>query len=248
MTSIAAHSIAPRWHLAVAVLGLGAFGLSLAAGAWLFLVVLARPAESSPGWAVAANVGLFGLFATHHSVMARWRAKAWLRRHVPPDLERTLFVWVASLLFLAMCVAWRPMTGVAWELRGPARVCGYVAQVIGVLVTLHSAALLDLGDLAGIRQVRAAMQGDPNRRHAPTSGITRSGAFGWVRHPIYFGWLLMTLPCPDMTAGRLAFTVISVAYLAAAIPWEERALVAQHGDEYRRYAREARWRMVPGLY
>ena len=248
MTSIVARSIAPRWHLAIGVLGLGAFGLSLAAGAWLFLVALARPVESSSSWAVAVNAGLFGLFALHHSVMARWRAKAWLTRHVPEHLERTLFVWVASFLFLTVCMAWRPVAGLAWELRGSARVFGYALQAIGVLVTLHSAALLDLGDLAGIRQVRAAMRNDVIRQHAAAGGVTRRGAFGWVRHPIYFGWLLMTLPCPDMTAGRLAFTVISVTYLAVAIPWEERSLVAQHGDEYRRYARDVRWRMLPGVY
>jgi protein-S-isoprenylcysteine O-methyltransferase Ste14 len=51
-----------------------------------------------------------------------------------------------------------------------------------------------------------------------------------------------------MTLGRFTFALVSTAYLALAIPWEERSLVATFGPEYREYQRQVRWRMVPGLY
>ena len=232
-------------HLAFAVLGLGAFALSLASGAWLFLFVLARPAETQTPWAVPANVAMLGVFSVHHSVMARAGAKAWLARHIPAHLERSLFVWIASLLFLAVCVLWQPVAGTAWRLDGAFRVCGYAIQGVGLLITLHSARLLDLSDLAGIRQVQAATARPVPRLSARGHDLTRRGAYGWVRHPIYFGWLLMTFPCPDMTTGRLVFALTTTAYLAIAIPWEERSLLAFHGEDYRRYMRDVRWRMLP---
>ena len=43
-----------------------------------------------------ANVVLFTVFALHHSIMARTGAKAWITRLLPPDLERSVYVWIAS--------------------------------------------------------------------------------------------------------------------------------------------------------
>jgi hypothetical protein len=229
------------------MIGFGAFALSLAAGAWLFLVVLAHPTPSSQPWVIPVDVALLGAFALHHSVMARARAKAWLARRLPVHLERAVFVWTASLLFLAVCILWQPIAGTAWRLDGVLRAGGYALQGGGVLVTLHSARLLDLSDLAGIRQVQQAMPGAVPWTRPPDT-LTRRGAYGWVRHPIYFGWLLMTVPCPDMTTGRLVFALATTAYLVLAIPFEERALLAFHGEDYRRYMHEVRWRMLPWIY
>jgi protein-S-isoprenylcysteine O-methyltransferase Ste14 len=41
---------------------------------------------------------------------------------------------------------------------------------------------------------------------------------------------------------------VSSAYLAAAIPFEERSLVEAFGREYVEYQRTVRWRVVPGLW
>ena len=51
-----------------------------------------------------------------------------------------------------------------------------------------------------------------------------------------------------MTGDRLAFAVISTAYLVVAIPWEERSLLRVFGEEYARYKQQVRWRVVPYLY
>jgi protein-S-isoprenylcysteine O-methyltransferase Ste14 len=51
-----------------------------------------------------------------------------------------------------------------------------------------------------------------------------------------------------MTASRLLFALLSIAYLVVAIPWEERDLEREFGDAYRAYQAQVRWRMIPGLY
>ena len=45
-----------------------------------------------------------------------------------------------------------------------------------------------------------------------------------------------------------AFAAITTLYLVVAIPLEERSLRRAFGDDYIRYAREVRWRMLPFIY
>ena len=75
-----------------------------------------------------------------------------------------------------------------------------------------------------------------------------TGLYGFVRHPLYFSWLLVVFGTPHMTMTRLTFAVVSSAYLGFAIPFEERGLIRVFGDDYRRYQRQVRWRMLPGVY
>ena len=51
------------------------------------------------------NVVLFSVFALHHSVFARERIRRALTQALPAPLERSFYVWVASLLFIAVCAA-----------------------------------------------------------------------------------------------------------------------------------------------
>ena len=69
-----------------------------------------------------------------------------------------------------------------------------------------------------------------------------------MRHPLYLGWLLLVLGTAHMTGDRLAFALVSTVYLVAAVPLEERSLRRSFGDDYVRYARAVRWRMIPFIY
>jgi len=90
-----------------------------------------------------ANVVLFTVFALHHSIMARTGAKAWITGQLPPGLERSVYVWIASALFLAVCWMWQPLPGVIWKTRGPGLAL-YVAQAFGVALTLAAARIVGL--------------------------------------------------------------------------------------------------------
>jgi protein-S-isoprenylcysteine O-methyltransferase Ste14 len=193
--------------------------------------------------AVTFNFALFTIFAVHHSVLARPGVKRWLHRLAPAEMERTAFVWCASVLFIGMCLAWRPAAGVVWELRGGMEVLGYGMQLAGLWFTVTGARAVDVLDLAGVRWVL----GGPAAVDA-AADLTERGPYTFVRHPIYLGWVLLTFGAPQMTLGRLTFAFISFVYLLVAIPLEERALVARHGESYRRYQSRVRWRLLPGMY
>lgn len=204
-----------------------------------YLLRVPAPATGQPVWpAVLINVALFTAFALHHSVMARTGAKAWLTRHVPADLERSVYVWVASLMFLAVCWLWQPLPGVAWNVTGPWRWLMFGIQLAGVVLTERAASIIGVWELAGVRQAR----------HDAPVEFKVTGPFGLVRHPIYFGWVLLVFGVPAMTYSRLLFAAVSTAYLVAAIPWEEASLVETFGEKYRAYQRQVRSRLLPGVW
>ncbi len=184
------------------------------------------------------NVVLFTSFALHHSIMARSGAKAWLLRVVPPDLERAVYVWIASVLFLAVCWLWQPLPGVVWTTSGALFWILSAVQLIGVALTVRAAQIVGVWELAGVQQ--------PD--HTRPVEFRASGPFGIVRHPIYLGWLLIVFATPVMTTSRLLFAVISSAYLVAAIPWEEASLIQAFGEKYRAYQRALPWRLIPFVW
>jgi protein-S-isoprenylcysteine O-methyltransferase Ste14 len=230
---------------AFAWVGAALFASSLLYFLYAYLVVFGEPAGSGD-WVRPAfvNTLLFSVFALHHSVLARPPLRQRVRRLVPPYLERSLYAWAASLLFLAVCWTWRPVPGMVYRLEGVWWWLGAASQAAGLLIAHLGSTALDALDLAGVRQIREARSGAaPARVPLQTTGIYRL-----VRHPIYLGWILLVFGAPTMTATRLVFAIVSSAYLAIAVPFEERGLVDAFGVDYRTYQRDVRWRMLPGVY
>ena len=232
---------------AFVVAGLGgvAFVASLAVG----IAAYGRWFAAVPGpWsadagvpAIAVNLALFSGFALHHSIFARTKMRRWVASRVSPALERAVYVWIASGLFVAVCWVWQPVPGTAWQVGPPGSLLFMAVQLAGVGLSIQGARQLDLLDLAGLRQ--AAGQA---ARRGP--GLVDRGLYGVVRHPIYFGWVLMVWPAAMMTGSRLTFAAVSTAYLLMAIPAEERTLRRTFGPDYDAYADRVRWRIVPYVY
>ena len=147
-------------------------------------------------------------------------------------------MWVASLMFLAVCWLWQPLPGAAWTITGPLSWVMFATQIAGILLTERAARFIGVWELAGVRQV--------SRNQAVEFKVT--GPFGLVRHPIYLGWVLIVFAAPAMTYSRLLFAVVSTAYLVAAIPWEEASLVEAFGEKYLAYQRRVRSRLLPGVW
>jgi protein-S-isoprenylcysteine O-methyltransferase Ste14 len=220
------------------------FGVSLAAVLYAYTVPFARPAGGPSLKPAFIDTGLFTIFALHHSILARGWAKRAVTAVVPAWLERSLFTWIASLLLLMVIWLWRPVGGLIYAVPPPWHWFGYAVQVAGIVVTAASASAIDVLDLAGVRPILDARRRAP-ARHVP---LETGGVYAVVRHPVYLGWALVFFGAPLMTATRFTFAVVSTAYLAAAIPLEERSLVRVFGNEYRAYRSRTRWRMVPGLW
>ena len=225
------------WARAYVLGGALVFVVALATGTWRFVTLGTPPQEGPLVEGLLINTLLFSAFALHHSVLAREPVKARVARLVSPSLERPTYVWVASLLFIAACFAWRPIAGVLYRIPPPWAFLVGALQLAGGILTLDAARRIDVRVLAGLRP-EPSQEGDPVAR----------GAYRFVRHPIYLGWVLLVWAASDMTMGRFAFAAISTAYLVVAVPFEERSLRRRFGPSYDTYRRQVRWRIVPGLY
>jgi protein-S-isoprenylcysteine O-methyltransferase Ste14 len=199
--------------------------------------------EGSTAAALAIDGALLALFALQHSIMARpWFKRAWTRI-VPEPVERSTYVLFSSVALLVMFWQWRPIGGIIWNIDG-----GIAATIIvglyiaGLLIVLLSTFLINHFDLFGLRQVYLYLVG---RRYTHLEFRTPF-FYGYVRHPLYFGWLLTFWSAPVMTVAHLFFAVMTTAYILVAIRFEEADLITVHGEKYRQYRKQVPM-IVPSL-
>ena len=181
---------------------------------------------------VLIDAGLLAAFAIQHSLMARRSFKRIWTRVIPREAERSTYVLFASLVLLALILFWQPLPGVVWRVQAPSAVLVLNALfALGWLLVLISTFLIDHFDLFGLKQVWRFWRGLP---YEPPTFRT-PGPYRFVRHPIYFGFLVAFWSTPLMTSGHLFFAVMCSAYIVVAIQFEERDLIVYHGEDYKVY-------------
>jgi len=186
------------------------------------------------GTALAIDLGLLGLFAIQHSVMARqWFKRAWTRI-VPAPAERSTYVLFSSLALSLLFLKWQPIGGTVWNVsEGTGKLVLHALYGGGWLIVLVSTFLINHFDLFGLRQVWLYLRGVP---YTPLKFRT-PGLYRVVRHPLYFGWMLVFWAAPTMTIAHLIFALATTAYILIAIQPEERDLSKMH-PEYQVYRME----------
>jgi protein-S-isoprenylcysteine O-methyltransferase Ste14 len=182
--------------------------------------------------ALMVDLLLLTLFAVQHSAMARKPFKHWLTQYVPTVVERSTYVLTASLVLMLVFWQWRPMPDVLWQVTNPllAMVITGVS-LMGWGLVFTSTFLINHFELFGVQQVVHNLSG----RTAAAPRFYTPLLYRLVRHPLYLGFLIAFWSTPTMTVGHLLFAAATTAYIFIGIALEERDLVEQFGDEYRRY-------------
>jgi protein-S-isoprenylcysteine O-methyltransferase Ste14 len=185
--------------------------------------------------ALLVNTVLLAAFALQHSVMARAPFKRALTRIIPEAAERSTYVLASSVALIALFYLWRPVGITVWQIDHPAgQAAMYALFALGAAIVLVSTFLINHFDLFGLRQVWLCFRGR-TYTHLP---FATPFFYRYVRHPLYFGWLLFFWFTPVMTAAHLFFAVMTTAYILVAIRLEERDLIHAHGETYRRYRQQ----------
>ncbi len=185
--------------------------------------------------ALIVDALLLGLFAVQHSVMARRGFKRWWTQIIPQALERSTFVLLASLVLFLTYWQWRPVPAAVWTVTDPAlETALHVVFWGGWGTALIGTFLIDHFELFGVRQAFAWAFD----RRLPAPEFRAPFFYRYVRHPIYLGFLLAFWSTPRMTEGHLLFAVATTGYILVGIWFEERDLIRQFGERYRRYRDE----------
>jgi protein-S-isoprenylcysteine O-methyltransferase Ste14 len=184
--------------------------------------------------AAAIDAILLGLFAAQHSIMARQGFKRMWTQIVPKHLERPTYVLASSLVLILLLWQWRPIPQVVWEFNGPAATGLAISFWLGWVLLFSSTFLINHFELFGVQQVwgyfRGKQYGYPIFRTPVLYRI--------VRHPLYLGFVIAFWSAARMSLGHLIFSIATTGYILLGIYFEERDLVAEHGEAYRRYREE----------
>lgn len=182
--------------------------------------------------AVLIDVGLIALFGLQHSVMARQGFKRAWTRIVPPPVERSVYVLLASAALIVLFLFWRPIPGMVWSVENEAAATILWALFgLGWLVVLVSTFLINHFELFGLQQAWLHHRG----REAAPPQMRQPLLYRFVRHPLYAGFFLAFWATPQMSWGHLLLAAGMSVYMLIAIRYEERDLVGLFGADYEAY-------------
>jgi protein-S-isoprenylcysteine O-methyltransferase Ste14 len=185
--------------------------------------------------ALLIDLGLLGLFAVQHSVMARPAFKRWFTKLIPESAERSTYVLLSSVALMILFAGWQPLGGGVWHVTDPTlRGVLWGGFSFGWLLLLASTFHLNHFDLFGLRQVWLQLMGRPYTHLS----FGTPGLYRLVRHPLYVGWLFTVWATPTMTLSHLVFAIGTTVYILIGIQLEERDLIAHFGKTYADYRRQ----------
>lgn len=177
------------------------------------------------------DVLLSFVFFLQHSGMIRRRFRRRLSALIPPHYHDAVYAIVSAVVLIAVVIFWQPSATVIYELEGSARWVFrsvFFAALAGIGWGFRS---LQFFDPFGRKPIINVMTGKSNQ---PLS-FTASGAYLWVRHPLYFFSLLLIWSCPDLHVDRFIFNLLWTLWIIIGTVLEEKDLVSDLGDEYRKY-------------
>ncbi len=237
LTTTTRHQTGSRWFgMTYALTGytIGMFGLF-----WVLLAAGGLVPHGLTAWqigdptaALFINVLLVVLFATQHTIMARQWFKDTLTRVVPKHLERATFVIASGLAMTALVWFWQTVPGEVWNVTTPWAVIALrVLYVVGIGYLVGSSFVTNHFELFGLRQAWLNFR---DQAHTPVK-FKQAWMYRYSRHPMMLGLLLAFWCAPDMSATRFVMAALLTCYIFVGIRFEERSLIQEFGDTYRKY-------------
>ena len=117
----------------------------------------------------------------------------------------------------------------AWD-GTPLSIAKYVLIALAAVIALAVGSRYSLRRFLGLEQIR----GRAGRGMTEGGGIDSSGILGIIRHPWYVAVFIL-LWVGDLTPLKILINVILSGYLVIGTFLEERKLVLEFGDSYRKY-------------
>jgi protein-S-isoprenylcysteine O-methyltransferase Ste14 len=223
--------IADRLIIALAVVaGAGSIGLF----AWDARPTFV-PMMWPPGAALAFDAFLSLVFFVQHSGMVRRPFRARLASVLPARYDGVFYATSSGLTLMLVMVLWQRVDTPVFRLEGVARwIAVAFSGLAAALLVISGYAVRRTIDIFGLRPIRAHLRGRP----LPSAPFSVDGPFRWVRHPLYSCILALLWARPEMMADGLLLSILWSGWIVAGTVLEERDLVADFGDVYRRYQQQ----------
>ncbi|MDA7738009.1 NnrU family protein [bacterium] len=198
---------------------------------WGFLSLANMDMSSAIAW----NIALVAVWGIIHSVMARPSFKQKLTQFIPEPAERPTYVLIAGITSVALVGYWQPIEGIVWSIQNDALAMTlWGIFVFGWAFLLLATFAINHFDLFGLRQVYYYAKGE-NR---PPLAFVKRMMYAHIRHPIQTGVLIGVWATPTMSNTQVILSVGFTAYIFVGLWFEERDLIAAHGEEYLSYKAE----------
>lgn len=198
---------------------------------------------SLPPEAMAEAAYAFGLWTgwgVLHSVLASRRVKAAVELVAGPvrfPLYPLGYTVISLWTFYVVLQKEPDLPQLIWLVEGAASYGMYALQAAGVGLLAWAAFTVDGLAFLGLRQLGQLLRRQLPQEPDPVRAFRTHGAYGFVRHPMHLGGILILTFQPRMTLNALTFALFGCLYIVVGSLLEERRMAATLGalwDDYRR--------------
>jgi len=181
---------------------------------------------------------LFALFALSHTWLASAKLKSVLAESIGEKIAfYRLFYNLSSLIFFSFFYILSPKTDIiVYDLQFPFDIITFALQVLSLVGFYWASKSINLNEFLGIAQIKRLINKEYDLSDLDEKQeLNISGAFKFVRHPIYFFSILFLGLRPTMTLFYLTMLICIVIYFYVGSIFEERKLVEKFGEKYLEY-------------
>jgi len=238
-------------RVGVLIYGVISYLIGVQALLWIMLAMggqapvgLSSVQSSNPVTAILINIMLVGLFGLQHSIMARNGFKQWLYNFVPTAMVRPTYVLLSGVFMMLAIYFWQPLPSMVWVVENTfLRIALWMAYISGWAYLFTATFVTNHFELMGLRQVYLYFTGKPYT----ALPFVRKYMYRYSRHPMMLGLLVGMWALPEMSLSHFVMSGLLTLYIVVGVALEERDLVRQFGNTYRKYKQEIAT-LLPGLF
>jgi protein-S-isoprenylcysteine O-methyltransferase Ste14 len=177
------------------------------------------------------NGALSMLFFIQHSGMIRGSFRNWLASAVPNHYHPATYAIASGIVLTMMVLLWQTSQTVLFRIEGPLEVLLRAITLLAIAGFIWGVRALRTFDAFGRIPIVVHLRGKQLR---PPDFVLR-GPYLWVRHPLYFFFLVLIWSTPTMMSDRLLLNVLWTFWIVLGSYLEEKDAVTEFGERYRDY-------------
>jgi protein-S-isoprenylcysteine O-methyltransferase Ste14 len=224
------------WIIITMAIGGGSLALILLFfyfGAGVSLGIVDFNLEVAP--ALVLDTALCLLFFIQHSLFIRPFFRKWMERHIKTIYHGAFYSVTTGIALFIMIFLWQHTPVMLIESHGAVRLFMRALFFIALVLCMWGIRSVGNFDGFGIRPFIRAIKGKSSTA-AKSQLLSIKGPYQFVRHPLYLSFILIVWSNPDISADMLLCSALWTAWIIIGTILEERDLIANFGDDYKRYS------------